>query len=79
MGMVGASYGGGIQLVTASIDCRVDAITPTIAWNSLATSLFKAETVKSGWADLLAKGAMGHELNPHITSADEQRAGRTAT
>jgi ABC-2 type transport system ATP-binding protein len=31
MGMVGGSYGGGIQFVTAAADCRVDAIVPTIA------------------------------------------------
>ena len=35
--MVGISYGGGIQLVTAAIDDRVDAIVPTIAWNNLNT------------------------------------------
>ena len=34
--MVGASYGGGIQLVTAAIDNRIDAIVPTIAWHALA-------------------------------------------
>ncbi len=28
MGMVGGSYGGGIQLVTAATDCRIDAIVP---------------------------------------------------
>ena len=33
--MVGGSYGGGIQIVTAAIDCRVDAIVPIIAWHSL--------------------------------------------
>ena len=44
--MAGGSYGGGIQLVTAAIDCRIDAIAPSIAWNSLRTSLYKAETVK---------------------------------
>jgi ABC-2 type transport system ATP-binding protein len=41
IGMVGASYGGGIQLVTAAIDERVDATVPTIAWNNLNTSLYK--------------------------------------
>ena len=35
VGMAGPSYGGGIQWVTAGIDRRVDAITPTISWNSL--------------------------------------------
>ena len=53
LGMVGASYGGGIQLVTAAIDCRVDAIVPQIAWHSLDTSLYRTQTVKSGWGDLL--------------------------
>ncbi|WP_432246472.1 CocE/NonD family hydrolase [Mycolicibacterium sp. ELW1] len=54
MGMVGASYGGGIQLVTAATDHRVDAIVPTIAWNSLTSSLYKAESFKSGWGTLLS-------------------------
>ena len=51
--MVGASYGGGIQLVTAAIDKRVDAIVPTIAWHSLNTSLYKAEAFKTSWGTLL--------------------------
>ncbi|MEZ0358535.1 alpha/beta hydrolase family protein [Mycobacterium sp. SA01] len=54
MGMVGASYGGGIQLVTAATDHRVDAIVPTIAWNSLTSSLYKAQSFKSGWGTLLS-------------------------
>jgi ABC-2 type transport system ATP-binding protein len=47
--MVGASYGGGIQLVTAAIDPRVDATVPTIARHSLNTSLYKDQAFKSGW------------------------------
>jgi len=54
LGMVGASYGGGIQLATAAIDHRVDAIVPTIAWNSLTDVLFPRGTVRSGWATLLS-------------------------
>jgi ABC-2 type transport system ATP-binding protein len=69
VGMIGGSYGGGIQLVTASIDCRVDAIVPTIAWHSLGTSLYKADTVKSGWSDILYRAAAARQLDPHITSA----------
>jgi ABC-2 type transport system ATP-binding protein len=53
IGMVGDSYGGGIQLVTAAIDHRVDAIVPTIAWNTLNTSLYKSEAFKSGWGTIL--------------------------
>ena len=71
VGMVGGSYGGGIQLVTAAIDRRVDAIVPDIAWNSLHTALYKDETVKSGWSAILyaAATAVGARLDPHITSA----------
>ena len=49
LGMSGGSYGGGIQLILAGLDERVDVIAPTIAWNSLVTSLFKADKVKVGW------------------------------
>ena len=68
-GMVGFSYGGGIQLTTASIDCRVDAIVPGIAWNSLQTSLYKADTAKTGWSNILTRTVDPKRLDPHITSA----------
>lgn len=70
VGMVGGSYGGGIQFVTAATDCRVDVITPSIAWNSLATSLYPDETYKAGWAKLLLIAATGKDLDEHITSAE---------
>ncbi|MEO6988517.1 MAG: alpha/beta fold hydrolase [Aquihabitans sp.] len=69
MGMLGSSYGGGIQLTMAAIDCRVDAIVPNMAWNSLETSLYKGETVKQGWAELLLTTAAGRDLDPHIQHA----------
>lgn len=53
IGMVGASYGGGIQLATAAIDHRIDAIVPTIAWNSLVDVLFPSGAVNSSWGTLL--------------------------
>ncbi len=53
IGMTGASYGGGIQLATAAIDHRVDAIVPTIAWNSLVDVLFPRGAVNSGWGTIL--------------------------
>lgn len=71
-GMVGGSYGGGIQLVTAATDCRVDAIVPTIAWHSLATSLDKSDTVKIGWSNTLYGAAAGRDLDPHITAAYQE-------
>jgi ABC-2 type transport system ATP-binding protein len=70
VGMYGGSYAGGIQFVAAAIDRRIDAITPSIAWHSLLTSLYREETVKGGWASLLyASGSTAGRLDPHITSA----------
>jgi len=75
VGMAGGSYGGGIQLVAAAIDCRVDAIVPMIAWNSLTTSLFKADTPKNGWAGLLTAAAKGRSVDPHIPRAYQENLG----
>ncbi len=69
MGMVGGSYGGGIQLITAAADCRIDAIVPVMAWNLLTTSLYKNETPKAGWANLLVTATFGASLDPTITRA----------
>jgi ABC-2 type transport system ATP-binding protein len=71
MGMVGVSYGGGIQLVTAATDHRVDAIVPTIAWNTLNSSLDKSQAFKTGWGTIL--GALlvltGARPNPAVLPA----------
>jgi ABC-2 type transport system ATP-binding protein len=81
VGMSGASYGGGIQFVTAARDPRVDVIAPDIAWHSLVSALFKDHAVKAGWGTVLwgagnaaglAPGLVGGEtgtLDPHIQSA----------
>jgi ABC-2 type transport system ATP-binding protein len=69
VGMVGLSYGGGIQLTTAAIDCRVDVIVPGLAWHSLETSLFKSSTVKIGWAGLLTTASAGGRVDPHSKDA----------
>ena len=85
VGMTGGSYGGGIQLSTAGIDRRVDAIVPVVAWHSLETSLYKDRTFKQGWNTLLYDGGLANATNgglaggpagvqtggldPHITSA----------
>ena len=71
VGMSGASYGGGIQFITAARDSRVEVIAPDIAWNSLVTALFKDRAVKSGWGTVLwgagnASGlAPGHPIYPY--------------
>lgn len=78
VGMTGGSYGGGIQLVLAAIDRRVDVIVPTIAWHSLRTSLFKNGTPKLGWAGLLYGSTASRPLDPHIPQAF-QSASQTGT
>ncbi|HEY1593719.1 MAG TPA: CocE/NonD family hydrolase [Solirubrobacteraceae bacterium] len=72
VGMVGGSYGGGIQLDSAAIDPRIDAIVPDIAWNSLVTSLYKEQTVKQGWANILYVLGKGNgHLDPMIDQSYE--------
>jgi len=67
VGMAGGSYGGGIQLVSAAIDPRIDAIVPDIAWHSLVTSLDKNNTPKLGWAsELTTLGEAEGHLDPVI-------------
>jgi ABC-2 type transport system ATP-binding protein len=71
-GMTGVSYAGGIELVAAPEDKRIDTIAPIIAWHSLTSSLYKEQIVKGGWASLLfAAGVPGskNRLDPHVTSA----------
>jgi ABC-2 type transport system ATP-binding protein len=68
VGMSGPSYGGGIQLVTAGIDGRVDAIVPTIAWNSLVTSLFKSGAIKFGWGSALIGLGIPQSVAPGVFS-----------
>jgi ABC-2 type transport system ATP-binding protein len=70
IGMVGGSYGGGIQWVTAAQDCRVDAIVPIISWHSLVTSLDKTGISKIGWSQLLITGAATAHIDPIIHAAD---------
>lgn len=68
IGMVGGSYGGGIQWVTAGIDPRVDAIVPGISWNTLPSSLYTNEAFKTSYSALLLLGLVetGARINPQI-------------
>jgi ABC-2 type transport system ATP-binding protein len=78
IGMAGASYGGGIQYSTAINDRRIDALVPVVGWHSLRTALYKDNTFKQGWDDLLYKSGLGAAnqtapgLDPHISSAYEE-------
>jgi ABC-2 type transport system ATP-binding protein len=64
VGMVGGSYGGGIQWVTASTDPRIDAIVPAISWNSLPESLYPSEIFKTSWGNFLL---LALEVLPPVT------------
>jgi ABC-2 type transport system ATP-binding protein len=60
VGVVGGSYGGGLALLLAAYDQRVDAIVPMIAWHDLARSFLPESTggaptdgvFKKTWAGL---------------------------
>jgi ABC-2 type transport system ATP-binding protein len=44
VGVAGGSYGGGVALLGAAYDDRIDAIAPQITWNSLTAALFPSQT-----------------------------------
>lgn len=71
VGMVGASYGGGIQLVSAATDPRIAAIVPTIAWNTLNSSLYPNQDFKTAWNNLLGLALLGTfaRVDPRIFPA----------
>jgi ABC-2 type transport system ATP-binding protein len=80
LGMVGASYGGGIQLTSAEIDPRIDVIAPQIAWNSLITAVDKSNTAKGGWGSLLTVlGAQGSTTGGLLGGLEGQPAGAHVT
>jgi ABC-2 type transport system ATP-binding protein len=71
--MMGGSYGGGIQMTT--VDPRIKAIVPSIAWNSLNESIYPGGIFKTAWANnlgeaLLLTGASSIDrINSQITQA----------
>ncbi|MFC4057301.1 CocE/NonD family hydrolase [Planomonospora corallina] len=71
VGMAGGSYGGGAQFVTAAADHRLDALVPSIAWNSLISSLYPGGAYKAGWAGILCAGGMAgtNRVDAHVRSA----------
>lgn len=71
VGMVGGSYGGGIQFTAAAIDPRIDAIVPSIAWNSLIEALYPNNTFKTviGTELLLALIVTGARVNSQVYPA----------
>jgi ABC-2 type transport system ATP-binding protein len=58
VGMMGGSYGGGIQFAAAAFDARIKAIVPQWAWNDLNYSLWPGGVPKQTFFEFLfAEGA----------------------
>ncbi|TWP48933.1 alpha/beta fold hydrolase [Lentzea tibetensis] len=49
----GASYGGGLSLLLAGTDSRIDALVPVITYNSLAEGLLPNGVFKGAWGGFL--------------------------
>jgi ABC-2 type transport system ATP-binding protein len=72
VGVVGGSYGGGLALLLAAQDPRVDAIVPMITWNDLARSFLPEDTggtpedgvFKKEWAGLFFGGGAAAAFDP---------------
>ncbi|MBU8857368.1 MULTISPECIES: alpha/beta fold hydrolase [unclassified Micromonospora] len=64
VGVVGGSYGGGLALLLAAQDQRVDAIVPMITWNDLSRAFLPESSgrqptdgvFKKGWAGIFFGG-----------------------
>ena len=76
VGMSGSSYGGAIQLATAAIDGRLDAIVPDVTWNNLGTAFFPEGAMKTFFAVSIcgsgpaASGIPGNLLGPAAALLD---------
>ncbi len=87
-GIAGASYGGGIALLVAAYDHRIDAIVPQITWNNLATALFPDEAgggprrgvFKKQWAGLLfTQGSVGFRAGAGQRGPGQAGPGQSGT
>jgi ABC-2 type transport system ATP-binding protein len=84
--VVGGSYGGGLALLTAGYDHRVDAIVPSITWNDLGSSFLPEATgagaaqgvFKKTWAGLFFGNgsSVNLELLPGAGGPAGDRIGR---
>jgi len=77
LAMVGKSYGGGIQFLTAREDPRIDAIVPLATWSDLMASLAPDEVLKLGWTSLLLGSgyAGGHGIPLGVGEPDPDAEG----
>lgn len=59
VGLAGASYGGGISLMGATFDRRVDAVVPVITWNSLDSAFLPGGVFKAQYASVFFASGPG--------------------
>ncbi|MDP2227872.1 MAG: CocE/NonD family hydrolase [Moraxellaceae bacterium] len=62
VGMIGESYGGGVQLLASVQDPRIDALVPITTWFNLDAALFPNGVPKTSWMIFL--GMVGYTMNP---------------
>ncbi|HEV2775488.1 MAG TPA: CocE/NonD family hydrolase, partial [Solirubrobacteraceae bacterium] len=80
VGVSGSSYGGAIQLATAAIDSRLDAIVPDVTWHNLGTGLFPEGAMKTFFAVSIcrsgpaANGIPGNLFGPAAALLDRAAA-----
>lgn len=62
VGMIGESYGGGVQMMATVQDKRIDALVPMTTWFNIDDALFPNDVPKSDW--LMFLGIAGFTMNP---------------
>ncbi len=75
VGMSGSSYGGAIQLATAAIDGRIEAIVPDVTWFNLGSGFFPDGAMKTPFPVIIcgsgtANGVPGNLLGPAAAVLD---------
>lgn len=78
VGWIGGSNAGGVQLNTAALDHRVDAIVPEIAWGDLVQDLVPNDVPKETWDELLYWAGLAGATAPGVTSPAGPQPGNYA-
>lgn len=68
VGMIGESYGGGVQMLATVADPRIDAVVPITTWFDLERALIPDGVPKSDW--LMFLGVAGYGINPWHMDSD---------
>ncbi len=66
VGMSGSSYGGAVQLATAAIDGRLDALVPDSTWNSLGTGFFPERAMKTAFPVLICGSGAANNVPANL-------------